>query len=480
MTTDLQHQSEDLAAALTLASSADYRGATEAIRRVVGILDTPPMSSLLQRALPVVDFDNWLSAVLKTGRMVGSGRLSWPLETDDRVALQLQLLREIAADERVRLQAFLMRFFGSKMDLAYGGFSTNIVVPLSGDLERVLNRALEADRANSKPNQTVKGTEDVTDKTIVFVVHGRNEKARTALFTFLRAIHLRPLEWTEALALAPGASPYIGNVLDAAFSKAQAVVVLLTGDDEAQLRAEYHGAYEEPHETALTPQARANVLFEAGLAFGTHPDRTLLVELGRLRPFSDIGGRHTVRISNDVKARQDLAQRLLNAGCAVSLAGTDWHTAGDFDAALAVGHEARAPDAAVAGSLPVELFLGTVNLTSGTAEYHEDVPYVRPPITVRNGTDRPLAADAFRVGLVCGREFPSCRGAATTLLPDGRLMHVLPGPRGLFPGESFTFDFDLAPDERTERATVVTVRVFTEAGGRDFPLTIVQKPYVRP
>jgi hypothetical protein len=32
--------------------------------------------------------------------------------------------------------------------------------------------------------------------------------------------------------------------------------------------------------------------------------------------------------------RQELAQRLESAGCPVNLDGIDWHTAGDFDAAL--------------------------------------------------------------------------------------------------------------------------------------------------
>ena len=37
-----------------------------------------------------------------------------------------------------------------------------------------------------------------TDTRTVFVVHGRNERAREAMFEFLRAIGLHPLEWSEA------------------------------------------------------------------------------------------------------------------------------------------------------------------------------------------------------------------------------------------------------------------------------------------
>ena len=38
-----------------------------------------------------------------------------------------------------------------------------------------------------------------TDTREVFVVHGRNQEARRAMFEFLRAIGLYPLEWIEAV-----------------------------------------------------------------------------------------------------------------------------------------------------------------------------------------------------------------------------------------------------------------------------------------
>src|SRR5262249_23555903 len=119
--------------------------------------------------------------------------------------------------------------------------------------------------------------------------------------------------------------------LDKAFSIAQAIVVLMTPDDEAQLRSPFRTNSDPLHETTLTPQARPNVLFEAGMAIGRHPERTILVELwNNLRPFSDIGGRLTIKLDNTTQKRQDLAQRLIAARCPVNLTGTHWHTAGDF------------------------------------------------------------------------------------------------------------------------------------------------------
>jgi predicted nucleotide-binding protein len=171
----------------------------------------------------------------------------------------------------------------------------------------------------------------VEDPRVVFVVHGRNLEARNSLFRFLRSIGLKPLEWSQAITETGKASPFIGEILDVAFSKAQAVVVLMTPDDVAQLRESFRSPSDPPYESQLTGQARPNVLFEAGMAIGRNPDRTVIVELGTVRPFSDIAGRHTIRLSNDSAARQELAQRLETAGCAVDLSGRDWHKEGDFD-----------------------------------------------------------------------------------------------------------------------------------------------------
>jgi predicted nucleotide-binding protein len=166
--------------------------------------------------------------------------------------------------------------------------------------------------------------------TSVFVVHGRNEHARRELFVFLRALGLQPIEWNQALRMTKQASPYVGAILDTAFREAVAVVVLFTPDDEARLRAAYRKKREPLHERNLSGQARPNVLFEAGMAFGRNPDSTVLVELGDLRPFSDIGGRHIVHLSNQATSRQELATKLANAGCNVDTSGQDWLEAGDL------------------------------------------------------------------------------------------------------------------------------------------------------
>lgn len=70
---------------------------------------------------------------------------------------------------------------------------------------------------------------------------------------------------------------------------------------------------------------------------GLFPKRTILVELGDLRPFSDISGRHTVRLNNTIERRNDLIQRLIAAQCKIVLSSNDWTKTGDFDSTIKTG-----------------------------------------------------------------------------------------------------------------------------------------------
>jgi predicted nucleotide-binding protein len=164
----------------------------------------------------------------------------------------------------------------------------------------------------------------------VWIVHGRNDRMRRAMFDFVRSLGLQPLEWSSAVKATKKGAPYVGEVLDKAFAKASAVIVLMTPDDEAKLKKEHWSKDEEDYEKKLMGQARPNVLFEEGIAFGTHQDQTILVEIGRCRPFSDTVGRLVVRMNDSATKRKDLADRLEAAGCLVDTSTNAWMTAGDF------------------------------------------------------------------------------------------------------------------------------------------------------
>jgi len=171
------------------------------------------------------------------------------------------------------------------------------------------------------------------DKRKVFVAYGQDEQAKDAFFTFLQAADLRPMEWEQIVQFTietkGDASPYIGAILDVGMSVAQAVVILLTGDEVSTLRPEL--AKSEDDKKPQVAQPRPNVLYEAGLAMGKYPSRTVIVEMGKVRQISDLSGRHAVRIDNSFGKRQALLYRLKAIGCAVDVSGEGWTKAGDLE-----------------------------------------------------------------------------------------------------------------------------------------------------
>jgi predicted nucleotide-binding protein len=230
------------------------------------------------------------------------------------------------------------------LGLLKGEYVAGTDVPVIMGITAAGRAAFEEHQAQAERAPSSRGRSDTTSRALqpsaiepdpkkVYVVYGRDNKLREDFFSFLRALHLEPIEFSARLT--GKASPYIGQILDAAFKSAKAVVVLFSPDDEARLKAKFQKPNDPRHEKKLTSQPRQNVLFEAGLAFGTFGDeRTILVKVGELRPFSDVLGRYEARLTNDAKTRQDLAHRLKDAGCDIDInqAESDWLTVGNFGA----------------------------------------------------------------------------------------------------------------------------------------------------
>jgi len=241
----------------------------------------------------------------------------------DRTARQMLLPRNLAAIVLAMERGINVTRFASDEELAEIRAVKSGTTVVRAPTASLVERSPERPRIAKRPTTTRKRG------TAVFVVHGRNEKIRRAMFAFLRTIGLKPIEWIKALESTRKGAPFVGEVLDKAFSGATAVVVLLTPDDEARSKSEFLRSNDSQHERELTGQPRPNVLFEAGMAFGSHADKTVLVQVGAIRPFSDVGGRHVVHMNNSAEKRQELVAKLRASGCEVDL-GQDWLTEGDF------------------------------------------------------------------------------------------------------------------------------------------------------
>lgn len=194
----------------------------------------------------------------------------------------------------------------------------------------------------------------------VWVVHGRNDALNSAMFMFLLSLGLKPMSFSKARELTGKATPHISEVLDAAFRHAQAVVVLLTADDEGRLRPEFVKPGDEPSDTNLTPQPRLNVIFEAGMASISHPDQTVFVRFGYVRPFSDVAGLHYVSMGDGAEERRELALRLRDAGCPIDITDVHWLRAGDFSIADRKPRAERNRDSQLVNEL--RAYLSTLHL----------------------------------------------------------------------------------------------------------------------
>lgn len=175
--------------------------------------------------------------------------------------------------------------------------------------------------------------ESVSDpRRLVFLVHGRDRRVKTALVELLTSFDLRILEWEEAAAETGKGTPSTLEVVAAGMKLAHGVVVLFTPDDEARCKEQFLESNDQSFEKKLTGQARQNVIFEAGMALALNQDRTVLVRHGLVRDASDLHGINYVPIDDTEDRRLALGQRLRTARFAVNLDHNRWRRAGQFAA----------------------------------------------------------------------------------------------------------------------------------------------------
>jgi predicted nucleotide-binding protein len=154
----------------------------------------------------------------------------------------------------------------------------------------------------------------------VFVVHGRNRPEVEATKSFLRTVGVDAKDFDAFRFSSTFNGRFVGDVLDHAFEQAQAVVVILTGDDTARV-APGQSLNEDGFLRHAGRQPRPNVLIETGMALVSQPLQVILVEFPPLRKMTDLEGLLTVRFDGDeARFRSDLIARLTQAGCSIDAA----------------------------------------------------------------------------------------------------------------------------------------------------------------
>ena len=172
----------------------------------------------------------------------------------------------------------------------------------------------------------------LADPKRVFIIFGRDEDAHRELVRFLQAIGLQELSF-ETVASALGPNPFIADIVVKGIEMADAVIALFTPDEQAVLYDPRTGRCLGDRHDDSRWQARPNVIFEAGVAFGTKKSEVVLAVLGAdVRLFSDIGGVHFVRLDAP-GGKQNLYDRLSTILGELRPTTADWATSsesGDF------------------------------------------------------------------------------------------------------------------------------------------------------
>ncbi|MEU1647244.1 CATRA conflict system CASPASE/TPR repeat-associated protein [Micromonospora zamorensis] len=145
----------------------------------------------------------------------------------------------------------------------------------------------------------------------VFLLHGRDMQAASAVAGLLRALDLRPLAWEDMVVRTGQVAPNITDVMREGLAGSQAVLAILTPD--------------------VAAPGGSNLLLELGTALALNPERTIIMEIGEVPPLSGLAGRNIIRMNGSVVALAKLAERLRTAGCAVNTNGIDWLDTSRFE-----------------------------------------------------------------------------------------------------------------------------------------------------
>ncbi|HET7013758.1 MAG TPA: CATRA conflict system CASPASE/TPR repeat-associated protein, partial [Streptosporangiaceae bacterium] len=251
-----------------------------------------------------------------------------------RLSVDLSLLRQtvdIAADNMTRsvdLTGLMVPGgpFADDADLA-----RSLLVRLRDEISYLELAIAKADLVPDTARPALHAAEHGLNEDLkrnVFVVYGRDEEARLAIFEFLRALDLRPLQWESVVSKTGSAAPSLSNAVRIGLQICTAVVVLMTAEDIVRLHPDLHERTEGQAEATDSMQARPNVLLELGMALAVKPDQTLILLFGQQRPVTDLGGLNYIQIQADSDWRSKVAGRLGQAGCPVDLSGQDWRQAG--------------------------------------------------------------------------------------------------------------------------------------------------------
>jgi Predicted nucleotide-binding protein containing TIR-like domain len=168
----------------------------------------------------------------------------------------------------------------------------------------------------------------------IFIIYGHDQAAYATLRKFIKSLGLTELAFERVADEFDDPNPFIAEVVMKGIDIADAVIALFTPDERAAL---YSPDTADAANSEARWQPRPNVIFEAGVALGLAPERTILVTLGSdIRLFSDLSGKHFIDLTGS-GAKERLRRKLSRVLKVDFQTKPNWLVAsvsGDFEACL--------------------------------------------------------------------------------------------------------------------------------------------------
>lgn len=215
-------------------SRARHSNLDDALRRFVSTLAPGTPLGRVVAELPTVDFAGWYSAQLSTVRsMVGSGTLTWPESGEERLAMQVAMVRGMATGEVDILQLTTsFMWAGTNVNDNVGEFVQQVFRPFVRDFLRHAHRSPSFEAGLREPEPTPMTESAVEEELALFISHSGRDvevaKRLVALFEKSLKISARAIRCTSVDGYRLRAGADTNEVLRTEVFVAKLFIALLT------------------------------------------------------------------------------------------------------------------------------------------------------------------------------------------------------------------------------------------------------------
>lgn len=249
--------------------SAAISNVSGLLSRFVAAFDKEPMRGFIATALPSAEFTSWWLAQNR-GRLSSSGKISidWPTDTPMRVALQVDLCRELADSEPTYVYRFAVRHFYAANSTAgdFHKMGQAYLAPMLRDLQELA----QAWRAPEALALAIRARPRSSDA----VLDALLDEACAAFLDPAPQAHRRAVErlwdaWERAKTLhGSNKSTSAELMLDAAAVPGSAFRAMLAVEAKELTRIgnDFHIRHHETNRTPLNDPAQVDYLFHRMLA----------------------------------------------------------------------------------------------------------------------------------------------------------------------------------------------------------------------